>query len=490
MHRVRRVSEDDVRELAAWLDVDFAAGEAADASERLNNLFDVYANLEDVPRPADRSAAPERVGQSPYRPGPVEDTYNAWLQRFELSREASGDLDGLSIAVKDNVCVRGVEMTVGSRAFEGFVPGSHARVVDRLLEAGATIPGKTNMDELAFAPTGDTSAFGPTRNPVDTDHVPGGSSCGSAAAVADGEVDLALGSDTGGSVRIPASYCGIVGIKPTYGLVPAHGVVGLAASLDHVGVLSPDVESAVRGLDVIADPPPGSDEPVATVDELGTDPADVTIGVAERFFETHVSEAVERAVRDGLDGFADRGATVKTVEIPALAHSRPAWWGIAPAEFAAMYLTAGAPLWRHGAVEPSLVAALGNVRGAPSRVFGQNVKEMLALGAALLRMERSHHYVRGQNLRERLKRDVDDALADVDVLAAPTTPTTALEVGEFERGVTPPVNWDCHPTNLTGHPAISVPAGTGEDMPVGMQFVGRWYDEQTVFDVAEAYLAA
>ncbi|MEF8812377.1 MAG: amidase [Halovenus sp.] len=487
MHRVRPVEDGDIRELAAWLGVEFAAGEAEEAADRLNNLLDIYETLEDIPRPGTGDSAPEQFSQS--RPGEGDDPYNAWLQRFDLSREAGGALDGTTVAVKDNMCVRGVEMTVGSRAFEGFVPGRHARVVDRLLERGATVVGKTNMDELAFAPTGDTSAFGPTLNPVDTDHVPGGSSCGSAAAVADGQVDFALGSDTGGSVRIPASYCGIVGIKPTFGLVPAHGVVGLAESLDHVGVISDDVATAARGLAAIADTPPGRTDPVVDTAAIGADPGDVAVGVAEGFFETHVSGEVERAVRAGLDAFADRGVTVETVDIPALAHSRPAWWGIAPAEFAAMYLTAGAGLWRHERVDPSLAAGMARVRGAAGRTFGQNIKEMLALGAYLIRTEQCDHYVRGQNLRAQLKREIDAVLADVDVLATPTTPTTALEINEFERGVTPPVNWDCHPLNLTGHPAISVPAGTAEGMPVGLQFVGNWYDEQTVFDVADAYVS-
>lgn len=485
MSRVRDVTEADVAELADWLGLQFATSEAADARDRLNTLFDIYADLETVPRPGDGHGDVERYESTPTPPD--DDPYNAWLQRFELSREASGDLDGLSVAIKDNICVRGAEMTVGSRAFEGFVPAGHASVVDRLLDSGATLAGKTNMDELAFAPTGDTSAFGPTLNPVDTDYVPGGSSCGSAAAVAAGEVDFALGTDTGGSVRIPASYCGIIGIKPTFGLVPTEGVVGLADSLDHVGVLSDDLEMAIRGLQTIADPPPGSDTPVATVSEVGRDPSSITVGVAEGFFETHVSTQVEDAVRSALEDFADRGVSIETVEIPTLQYSRPTWWGIAPAEFAAMYLTAGVPMRRHGTVEPSLSAAMAQVQAAGSRTFGSNVKEMLALGAHLIRTEQCYHYVRGQNLRQQLKQEVDAVLSDVDVLAAPTTPTTALKVGEFERGVTPPVNWDCHPLNLTGHPAISVPVQPETDMPVGLQFVGEWYDEATVFDVADAY---
>lgn len=502
MHRVRPVSTEEVDDLADWLGLDFAAGEAADAADRIGTLADVYAGLEDAPveAMADPGEAGDLFADRPTRPGPDEDRLNAWLSRFSLSRpEADGPLSGLSVGVKDNVAVRGAPMTVGSRAFEGFVPGGHARVVERLLDAGATVAGKTNMDELAFAPTGDTSAFGPTFNPRDTDHVPGGSSCGSAAAVADGQVDLALGTDTGGSVRIPASYCGIVGVKATFGRVPAHGVVDLAYSMDHTGVLARDVETAARGLEVIADAPPGANaaegrnaggaDGPGWADDLGADLDDLTVGVAERYFAQHVSKEVERAVRYAIQDLEGRGATVREVEIPALDYSREAWWGIAPPEFAGTFATDGAGLWRHDRVEPSLAAETASVHAAGGRAFGRNVKEMLALGAHLLRDQRGYHYVRGQNLRAELAAQFDAVLEEVDVLAAPTTPTTALKVGEFERGVTPPVNWDTHPTNLTGHPSISVPAKDAPEMPVGLQFVGAWHDEATLFDVAETYLA-
>ncbi|MBB6646741.1 amidase [Halobellus ruber] len=489
MHRFGSVSENDVESLAGTLGLTLAAGESEAAADRLDALADVYAALEDAPAggvtpdPADG----DRFETAPFRPPDAENRYNQWLTRFALTRDgATGDLDGLDVALKDNMCVRGVELTCGSRALEGFVPGDHATVVDRLLETGATLVGKTNMDEFAFGPTSETSAFGPTANPVDADHVAGGSSSGSAAAVAAGEVDLALGTDTGGSVRMPASYCGIVGVKPSYGAVPTYGVADLAHSMDHVGTLARDVETAVRGLDAIADAQPGGDR-AAFSDDLGTDPERLRVGVAPGFFEHHVSEAVERRVRDAVDELRDAGAEVRPVEVPALEHSREAWWGIAPVEFAATFATNAAGVWREKPVEPSLAAAIAGLRGSSSRTLGPNVKQMLLLGAHLLQTHEGYHYVRGQHLRARLDRGFDAALADVDVLATPTTPTTALAIDGFERGTTPPVNWDTHPTNLTGHPSVSVPCGEVDGLPVGLQFVGAHAADATVLDVTATF---
>lgn len=490
MTRMRSVDGEGVEAYADAVDLEFAAGEAVAAADRVNTLADIYEQLETTPVESfePRDTRGDVFEMQPYRPGDEEDLHNAWLAKFDLHRPGAGEtLADLTVAIKDNTCVRGVEFTCGSRAFEGYVPGEHAEVVDRLLDAGARIAGKTNMDELAFGPTSETSAFGPTGNPVDTDYVAGGSSSGSASAVASSEVDLALGTDTGGSVRIPASYCGIVGIKPTFGRVPLQGIAELAFSMDHVGPLARDVETAARGLEVVSDPAPdGSDPNYAT--DLGADPADLKVGVCEAFFETHVSDAVEERVLAAIEALETLGASVREVEIPALAHSRPAWWGIAPVEFAAAYATNNVGLWRHGRPEPTFPAASARVRQASSRDFGANIKEMLALGTHLLETHDGYHYVRARRLRALLRDQFDAAFDEVDVLAAPTTPTTALELGGFERGVTPPVNWDTHPTNLTGHPSISVPCGeTDAGLPVGFQLVGAWHDERTVIDAAYTY---
>ncbi|PSP41327.1 hypothetical protein BRC68_15100 [Halobacteriales archaeon QH_6_64_20] len=260
MSRLGDTTTTEVANAAERIGLALTDEERVAARERIAALAGLYDDLEVAP-----SGAPtddrDVFETTPHRPADGDDPHNAWLRRFDLRRpDREGVLDALSVAVKNNMSTRGVELTCGSKAFEGTVAGAHAEVVDRLLDAGGRIVGATNMDELAFGPTSETSAFGPTTNPADADHVAGGSSSGSAAAVAAGDVDLALGSDTGGSVRIPASYCGIVGHKPTYGLVPRRGFVALAYSMDHIGPLAKDVETAARGLDAIADAPPGMDE--------------------------------------------------------------------------------------------------------------------------------------------------------------------------------------------------------------------------------------
>ncbi len=468
-------------ELADRLDLPLDADAVAAAAHRADALADVYDRLGSVPddlvEPA--GSADDAYAVEPHDPD--DDPFNAWCSRFELRRSGTdGVLSGLEVAVKDNTCVAGAPLTNGSRAFEGFVPTGHAAVVDRLLDAGATLVGKTNMDELAFGPTSETSAFGPVENPRAPGHVAGGSSSGSAAAVAAGTVDLALGTDTGGSVRIPASYCGIVGLKPTYGRVPLHGVTPLAASLDHVGPLAPDVETAARGYAAMAGQPDPSGD-------LEGDLAGLTVGVDDRFVAEPVAPGVRQIVSEAVDAMAAAGADVVAVDIPALEYSQAAWWGIAPVEFAGTLLSGAAGLWRRGRVEPSLARAVRELRGDAGTALGENPKDMLALGAHLLWNRGGADYVRATNVRATLTAQFDAALDTVDVLAGPATPQAALELGGFERGVTPPVNWSTHPTDLTGHPAISVPTGEDDDRPVGLQLVGPAGGERALLEAAAGY---
>lgn len=483
------VYKQDIAALGDYLDITFSEADLSSAADRIEKLADIYQELDEAPieRLTAEPQGREMFEVGSRQPGPDEDPYNAWLTRFDLTRPGSdGSLSGLSVAVKDNHCVRGVELTCGSKAFKGIVPDEHALVIERLLDAGAHIAGKTNMDELAFGPTSETSAFGPTENPIAKGHVTGGSSSGSAAAVAAKDVDLALGTDTGGSVRIPASYCGLVGMKPTYGRVPLQGVVPLAYSMDHVGVLARDVHTAACGLAAIADPLPNN-TPVVEPAALGTDLESLTIGIVPEFFKKHTTDVVKETVHDAVDELANAGADVHEVKIPALEYSRQAWWGIAPSEFAAEFAANAAGIWRSGRSTPSLVAGMTRVHHASSDALGSNIKEMLALGAYLNFNQDGYFYARARNLRAALIEDFDNALDKVDVLAAPGTPTRALEIGGFERGVTPPVNWVTHPTNLTGHPSITLPCGDVEDLPVGLQLIGPLGSDQAVLDMAHAY---
>ena len=469
-----------VAALADRLGLPLDDGDAAAAADRAAALADVYDRLTAIEAGPRYPGTADRFAVEPH--APEDDRHNAWLCRFELARPgADGPLAGLAVAVKDNTCVAGAPLTNASRAFDGFVPAGHAEVVDRLLDAGAAVVGKTNLDELAFGPTSESSAFGAVENPRAAGRVAGGSSSGSATAVAAGEVDLALGTDTGGSVRIPASYCGVVGLKPTYGRVPLHGVTPLATSLDHLGPIAPDVATAARGYAAMADEP---------VPALEIDLGGLRIGVEDRALAAPVGERVAEAVRDALDALAHAGAEVVPVEVPALEASQPTWWGIAPVEFAATLLFGHADLFGRGLVEPSLAGAVRGLWDGAAARLGRNAKDMLALGAHLLVDRRGVDRVHAAELRATLREEFDAALAEVDVLAGPATPSPALELGGFERGVTPPVNWSTHPTDLTGHPAVSVPVLEVDGLPVGLQLVGARRAEPALLDAAAGVEAA
>lgn len=485
MRRFSTPEQETISELMNELEIHASNEEIKKATDRINNLSDIFQDLENVPPERADTITSEVFSSRPYRPDFTNNDNNAWITRFDLSRpDKTGRLDGIKIGIKDNTCVAGVELTAGSHAFEGLVPKEHAKVVDRFLESGGRILGKTNMDELAFGPTSETSAFGETTNPLNSEHVAGGSSSGSAAAVANGDVDIALGTDTGGSVRIPASYCGVVGIKPTYGTVPTDGIIELSRSMDHPGILSRDVQSAAKGLAAIAGKSDQQNEIKST--DLDVDLTSLSIGVVDEFFAKHVDEAVEQRVSDVIEELSQIGANIVHLSVPELAYSRETWWGIAPTEFAAWYFSDSVGLWRTDSSVRTLATILSAIGHTRSRKLGQNIKEMLLLGWLLLRTHDGYHYTKAQENRAALRRALSQALSSVDVILSPGTPTTALELGGFERGVTPPVNWNTHPTNLTGHPSIVIPGYEVNGLPTGVQMIAPMYEDNHLLQVAHA----
>ncbi|MFB6300459.1 MAG: Asp-tRNA(Asn)/Glu-tRNA(Gln) amidotransferase subunit GatA [Halobacteriales archaeon] len=418
---------------------------------------------------------------------------NAFITRETIHGDSDGPLDGKTIAVKDNISTDGVRTTCGSEMLAEYVPPYDATVVERLKAAGATIDGKTNMDEFGMGTTTETSAFGPTRNPVDPDHVPGGSSGGSAAAVAAGEVDLALGTDTGGSIRCPAAFCGVVGIKPTYGLVSRYGLVAYANSLEQIGPIAPTVEEAAELLSMIA----GPDNRDATTHDIDADPeyeraADgdidgLTIGVP-----TELTEGVDGSVKARFDAaLADleaQGAETTTVSLPSLEHALAAYYVIAMSE-------ASSNLARYDGVRYGISGGFeGNWNDAFARSreagFGEEVKRRILLGTyALSAGYHDKYYKKAQDARAWVKQDFDAAFEDADVLASPTMPTTAFELGESLDDPLQMYLMDANtvPVNLANLPAISVPIGTADDdLPVGLQLIGAAFDESTVIRTASA----
>jgi len=404
-----------------------------------------------------------------------------------------GPLAGVPVALKDNLCWRGVPTTCGSKILEGWRPPYTATAVARVLEAGGVPIGKTNMDEFAMGSSTENSAYGPTRNPHDPSRVPGGSSGGSAVAVAAGFAPLGLGSDTGGSVRQPASLCGVVGVKPTYGAVSRYGLIAFASSLDQIGPLATTVGDAALLLDVVAGPDPADSTSVPSfpatliaATEGGVE--GMRIGVIEELTEVdgmqpEVSEAVEQATR----ALEKAGATVERVSVPSTRYGVSAYYLIAPAE-------ASSNLARYDGVRYGLRVDAPDTTTMNARTreagFGAEVKRRIMLGTyALSAGYYDAYYGRAQRVRTLIIQDFARAYERFDALLTPTSPTTAFELGaKTADPLTMYLSDVCTiPTPLAGHAAISVPFGAdGAGLPIGVQVLVDALQEPTMFRVARA----
>ncbi|HEY3672536.1 MAG TPA: Asp-tRNA(Asn)/Glu-tRNA(Gln) amidotransferase subunit GatA [Acidimicrobiia bacterium] len=402
-----------------------------------------------------------------------------------------GPLAGVPIALKDNLCTRGVPTTCSSKILEGWLPPYTATVVERVLAAGAVPVAKTNLDEFAMGSSTENSAFGPTRNPRDPSRVPGGSSGGSAAAVAAGYAPLALGSDTGGSIRQPAALCGVVGVKPTYGLVSRYGLIAFASSLDQIGPFATSVTDAALLLDVIAGHDPmdstsidAPHEPLLPVVDRGVEGLRIALVdelIEGEGFQPEVLDAVDRAAR----ALEKAGATVDRVSVPSARYGLSAYYVIAPAE-------ASSNLARYDGVRYGLRVAGEDVATMNARTrdagFGPEVKRRIMLGTyALSAGYYDAFYGQAQRVRTLIIRDFARVYEQYDALLSPTSPTVAFELGAKSADPLAMYLSDvCTiPTNLAGHAAMSVPYGTGEGgLPIGVQVLAPALGEPVMFRVA------
>ena len=403
-----------------------------------------------------------------------------------------GPLDGAPLALKDVLCTRGVRTTCGSKMLEKFVPPYDATVVERLRAAGVVILGKTNLDEFAMGSSTEHSAFYPTRNPWDLSRVPGGSSGGSAAAVAGGLAAGAFGTDTGGSIRQPAAFCGVVGMKPTYGRVSRYGLIALASSLDQIGPLAQDIEDAALLLSAIA----GHDRRDSTsieapvpdyLAELPKGVEGLTLGLPDEYFIDGMDPDVERAVREAIEVLRGLGAKIERVSLPTTRHALAAYYIILPAE-------ASSNLARYDGVKFGLRVAGRDLVDMESRTraegFGAEVKRRIMLGTyALSAGYYDAYYGKAQSVRTLVRREFAAAFARVDLIVAPTTPNVAFKHGEKEDPLSMYLNDTFTiPGNLSGIPGVSVPCGfTAAGLPIGLQILGRPLDEARVLRTAYAY---
>jgi aspartyl-tRNA(Asn)/glutamyl-tRNA(Gln) amidotransferase subunit A len=416
-------------------------------------------------------------------------------KRVQLKKagETVPPLLGLPLAIKDVLCVDGVRATCGSKILEQFKPPFNATAVEKLLDAGIVVLGKTNTDEFAMGSSTENSAYGVTHNPWNMDRVPGGSSGGSAAAVAAKFSPAALGTDTGGSVRQPASFCGVTGIKPTYGRVSRYGLIAYGSSLDTVGVLARTAEDVETIFRLTA----GFDERDATTIDVpisdavcreGTDIKGLRIGVPKEYFIEGIQLEVEQSVRAAVNTFCELGAEIIDISLPHTEYALPVYYLIAPAEASANLARFDGVRFGLRASDKNMMQMFTKSRGSG---FGPEVKRRIMLGTyALSAGYYDAYYGQAQKVRTLIKADFDNVFARVDVVAAPVAPTTAFKIGGHGDDPLAMYLEDVFtlPANLAGVPGLAFPAGFDSDgLPIGMQLMGKHFDEETLFKLAHVF---
>lgn len=413
-----------------------------------------------------------------------------------LGAGEGGPLTGVPVQIKDVICTEGVPTTCASRMLENFVPVYNATAVERLMGQGAVMLGKGNMDEFAMGSSCENSAFHLTRNPWDLDRVPGGSSGGAAASVAAGEAIYALGSDTGGSVRQPAALCGVVGLKPTYGLVSRYGLIAFASSLDQIGPVGRSVMDCALALNAIAghDPRDATSvrrEPTDYTATLGQDIKGMRLGVPEEYFVDGMDSGARKAVEEAVSTLEGLGASVRPVSLPTTRYALACYYIIAPSECSANLARYDGVKYGYSYQDTNdMWEAMEKTR---EYGFGPEVTRRVMLGTyALSSGYYDAYYLKAQRARTLIRQDFDRVFQDVDALVTPTSPVTAFKIGEKTGDPVQMYLIDvCTlPVNIAGLPGLSVPCGFSDGLPVGMQFIGPHFSEETLLRTARAYEAA
>ena len=483
-------------ELAALNHFELSEEELSNFAPMVEAMVRSLDELDQMPQPAPPLKYYQRdPGQ---RPQPKDDPLNAILRRCSVTGAKTGKLAGKRIGIKDCVLVAGIPMSCGSLLLDGYIPDRDATIVTRMLDAGAEIVAKLNMDNMAFSGSGDSSAFGPVLNPHNREHLSGGSSGGSGAALYYDDIDLTIGGDQGGSIRIPASFCGVVGLKPTHGLVPYTDIIGIDPTIDHIGPMARKAADAALLLEVIAGPTAADSrqpEPRAANYTQGLDKgiSGLRIGVVSEGFGWESSERdVDAAVRRAVDALAGMGARVEEISIPLHRRSARFLTGVTSEGMAAL-------MWGNGLVHhsngPHNYHLAGEI-GRRLRVHGNDMPRLLKINLLVgTHVNRRYHgriYAKAQNLRAHLRAQYDQALERFDLLAMPTTPTKALK---YEPKLDPQTRLmrGSHVANntaafdVTGHPSISLPCAKSHGLPVGLMLTGRHFEDATLLRAAHAY---
>lgn len=490
----------EIRDLAEQYHMTLSDDEIEDFHDLAAEKIQYCKRIDELSdRTMERPAARRDPG---YRATSEADPKNAVITVCSVESDDEGLLSGYDVGVKDNIAVAGVELTAGSTVLAGYTPAYDAAVVENVLEEGGTVTAKTNMSEMAVSGSGEMSAFGPVLNPYNDEYLSGGSSSGSAVAVATDLVDVALGTDQAGSLRTPASWSGCVGFKPTHGLVSFRGIAPLGFSFDHVGPMARTVEDAARALQAIAgtdpkDPRQGAVEVGDYLNAVDTDIDGIEIGVVTEAFEFDGGEAaVNAGVRDAVDELERLGASAEEVSIPWHVDGFYVWLAVENEETAVMFDAEGTGYFAGGHYDTDYAAAFGKARRAQADEFAPTVKLKCILGQYVKQRYYGRYHGKASNLRPALREAYDEQLEEYDVLAMPTTPMTAFKLEE-DIGRKEAVNRaqgkrgrtrNTMPFDMTGHPSISVPCGRDEDgLPIGLMLVGSHFDEETVIGVADAF---
>jgi amidase len=481
------------RQVAAELGMTIPDGELEQHRARLEGNFAAYNLLDRMPDEVPEVRYPRLPGR---RPTAAENPHGAWYVKTTVEGAPSGPLKGKRVALKDNVCLAGVPMMNGASTLEGYVPDVDATVAARILDAGGTVVGKTVCEYFCFSGGSHTSSTGPVHNPRRMGYSAGGSSSGSAAVVAAGEVPMAIGGDQGGSIRMPAAYCGIYGLKPTHGLVPYSGIMPIELTLDHTGPMTATVEDNALLLEVIAgedglDPRQYGARSRPFRDAMRRGAKGLKIGVVEEGFGWPQSlEASDRLVREGADRLRGLGAEVGKVSVPLHRDAAAIWLPVA-AEGATVQMMHGNGFgfnWQ-GLYVTSLLEWHSNWRGRADEL-SDTLKNTMLLGHYMATRHRGRYYAKAQNLVRRLRAAYDAVLKDHDLLLMPTLPLVATKLPEpgaepsevIERAFEMLPN--TAPFDCTHHPAMSLPCGLVDGLPAGLMLVGRMNDEETVYAAA------
>jgi amidase len=495
---VRRPTLDQLRSVADDLGMHMGDEELKSYDALMQGNYAAYEAVDAMP---DYIPAVEYPRTPGYHPEPAENKHNAWYVKTTIKGAPSGKLSGKTIALKDNICLAGVPMMNGASTLEGYIPDMDATIVTRILDAGGTIVGKTHCEYFCFSGGSHTGAKGPVHNPYKMGYSAGGSSSGSGVVVATGEVDMAIGGDQGGSIRMPSSFCGLYGMKGTHGLVPYTGIMPIEITLDHTGPMTGNVRDNALLLEVIAgadglDPRQYAPQTADYVKALEGGVKGLRIGVVKEGFGLANSEAdVDAKVKAGAALFKKLGATVEEISVPMHLLGPAIWLPIA-AEGATEFMMKGNGMgtnWR-GLYNTTLLDFHSAWRYRADEL-SDSLKITMLLGHYFTKHYRGHFYSKAQNLSRKLSAAYDEALAKYDLLLMPTLPVkaTPLPPPDASRELYIQRAFEMVPNtapfDATGHPAMTVPCGMSEGLPIGLMLIGKHYDESTIYRAAAAFEA-